>query len=692
MPTSAATYAWMPEPPLRNFSFFPGELEVYAQKEPLPNGAADWAERHYVVSRSSRPGPWRHRNAPYFYGLMKMYSLPWVREMDLPKGSQTGGSEFIYATHGYDVDYEPGDTIFVMPSRETAKDVSLDRVDEIYKSCDALRKLKSRNPDDQGITRKKLKNGVVSYFAWAGSDAALASKPLKYGKIDETDLIGLRSINLVRARFRTYLYEYKLLLVSKTSVETGPIWEAFNSAHVKYDYKVPCPHCGHTQVMTFAQFGWTEGVTDPRKIEITKDAWYECESCSGRWDEYQRDQAVLAAMEDGWTPRRYCAVCEDVEMVNGLCPRCEGSEVAALPEFPEKIGAHLPAFYSPYVPFYTIVADYLRYLQDPHGKTDDDTPPNAEKFWCDDCALPMPVSHEGEVHDETALYKRRESYGPKGASWQVPMAAVLLTCGVDVQGNRLELEVIAWGANKQTWGIEHRVISGSPSKTSTWDELEKVLEKTYLHESGVPLRVAGMGIDSGGHHTEEVYKFCRKWKRRRVFAFKGANVPGKPIRNKPTEIKRHRIFLYTVGTEAAKDNVSAWLQNEQPGPYYQHFPEEYGFEYFRQLCAEEPKSKRDSRGRMVRVWQVRKGYSRNEALDLRVLNLAVYENLNPNIEKLAQDLGSNASDVEEHAGDMIQTEKPQKRTRARPDQQGDDDDERQVSTGGRSRPGWYKRQ
>jgi phage terminase large subunit GpA-like protein len=628
------SFSHLPEPPLRDFEFFPGELEVCRKKEPMD--CADWAERFREIRVSSVPGLWRHTNAPYFEEPMRWISLPWVREIRICAGSQLGKTEFQYNALGFITDYDPGPALCVMPSKDTVQRASLDRIQPMFEDCEPLRRLKSRNPDDTATTRIKLRNGTFIYFGWAGSDAILASNPIRLLIIDEADLVGRRSINLARARFRTYRLEYKMLEVSKPSIEDGPIWEDLGSSHVIYDYHIPCPLCGHEQVMHFGQFRWTEGVTDPRRIEMTGDAWYECEACTKRWDETLRDQAVRAGR---WRPRRFCATCHDQQLRDGTCPRCGNDEPAPLPEYPETLGAHLPAFNSRFVRFSDVVADYLRYQQDPFAK-EGDAPSNAEKFWCDDCALPMPTGIEGETLDEQALYDRREDYAPPGAEWEIPMTASLVTAFVDVQGNRLEILVEAWGQKKENWGVIHEVIPGSPSLAATWKELEdKYLDKVYLHESGVGLRITALGIDSGGHHTDEVYKFVKKWRRRRkVYATKGWQQPGKPIKGKPSLNNAQKVPLYMIGTEAAKDTMAGWLSSTEPGPYYQHFPRTFGFEFFRQLCAEEPHWKKDAQGRPVKVWRIRKGYKRNEGLDLKVGNLAVYEILNPSMEALARNI------------------------------------------------------
>lgn len=651
MPATSPAYFWLPAPPVRPFTWYDGELDVYRQKEPID--CAQWAERHREIRVSSIPGLWRHSNAPYLQFPMECYSLPWVREIVICAGSQLGKTEIQYNTHGYDVDYNPGPSLVVMPTRETVTDAARDRVHPMYEDCRPLQRIQTGNPDDISTTRIKCKNGSITYFGWGGSDAVLASKPIKNLKIDEADLVGRRSINLARARLRTFLYEYKLLEVSKPSTEDGPIWEDLHSCHIIYDYVVPCPHCGHEQAMVFGQYRWPDGITDPKRIESGKLGWYECEACAGHWDEALRDYAVKHGT---WRHRDYCIECHDQQLLNGTCPRCQGSGAAPLPSHPEKIGFHLPAFYSRFVPFYTIIADYLRTQSDPTGE-------NLEKFWCDDCALPIPSDVEGETVSEQRLYERREEYGPKGCHWQIPMQACLLTAFTDVQGNRLECGVIAWGPGREVWGIDYRVFTGSPSHQQVWDDLSDYLDRDWLHESGVKLRIGGEGYDTGGHHTDEVHIFAKHRRRmgRRVFPTKGSNTPGQPLFTRPSKASKAKSPTYMIGTEAGKDTLAGWLQTEDPGPRYCHFPHTFGFEFFRQLCSEHPRWKKDSRGRPVKVWELRKGYQRNEALDVWVGNLAVFSILNPNLEKISKTLFPNQEQKNNVSQPVPGTDRPVKK-------------------------------
>jgi phage terminase large subunit GpA-like protein len=70
----------------------------------------------------------------------------------------------------------------------------------------------------------------------------------------------------------------------------------------------------------------------------------------------------------------------------------------------------------------------------------------------------------GEAPDWQRLYDRREAW-PAGT---VPMDGLLVTAGVDVQRDRLEASIWAWGQDRRSWLVEHRVLAGNPFDAAVW--------------------------------------------------------------------------------------------------------------------------------------------------------------------------------------------------------------------------------
>jgi phage terminase large subunit GpA-like protein len=191
----------------------------------------------------------------------------------------------------------------------------------------------------------------------------------------------------------------------------------------------------------------------------------------------------------------------------------------------------------------------------------------------------------------------------------------VLTAGVDVQGDRIEVQILGWGRDEEAWVIDYRVLWGDPSGPRLWSDLDMVLQATFPHPAGLDLPVRAAAIDTGGHHTKMAYEFCRTRLARRIWAIKGRGGPGIPVwPRRPTRTNKGKIPLFIVGVDAVKDAVYARLRLTEPGPGAIHFPRRLDADYFRQLTAERVVT-RFERGRPIRSWQPKRDGERNEALD-----------------------------------------------------------------------------
>jgi phage terminase large subunit GpA-like protein len=220
---------------------------------------------------------------------------------------------------------------------------------------------------------------------------------------------------------------------------------------------------------------------------------------------------------------------------------------------------------------------------------------------------------------------RLESYG----LGSMPAGVLMLTGAVDVQANRLEFMVMGWGIGMERWIVDFQVVPGDPADERTWAALDELLKAKYRHPCGVGLGILATGVDSGGHHTDEVYQFCRVRRWRNVFAIKGASKPGRPvIAQRPSMVdvtwkgqtERNGAELWFVGTDTAKD----WIYNRYPfesGPGALHFANDLPDDFFDQ-CVAERKVARYVRGHKRIEW-VKGKAERNEALDLMVYCLAM---------------------------------------------------------------------
>lgn len=354
-------------------------------------------------------------------------------------------------------------------------------------------------------------------------------------------------------------------------------------------YHVPCPECGAEQHLEWGHLKWTPGAETIRDREV----WYECRECEAKIDEASKTDMLLAG--------RWVA---------------EGKSTD-----PALRGYKLNSLYSPtgWLSWKRMVHEFLEAKHEVDRR-------NYEKLktFVNTRLAETWDSGRGESVSDDALFSRREPYR------KVPQDAYVLTAGVDVQKDRLEVEVVAWGEGNESWAMDWHMIPGDPDKREVWDELDQYLNVHWEHESGVKLRILSCLIDSG-YATKMVYSFVAPRQGGRVFASKGIGGEGKPPFTFSSK-RNNAVRLVAVGTDGAKQTVHNYLRYLYPenrGPGYCHFPDKEVFspEYFAQLTGE-TRVRRYQRG--FEKWEWRKTRPRNEALDARVLAYTALLILNPN--------------------------------------------------------------
>ena len=199
---------------------------------------------------------------------------------------------------------------------------------------------------------------------------------------------------------------------------------------------------------------------------------------------------------------------------------------------------------------------------------------------------------------------------------------------------------------EESWAIARRRFDGSPTNHDLWDALTAWLQEMRTHASGIALRVECVTVDTRGHHAKEAHEFVQRYRGGRIYAIQGSTILGAPlVQTRPGISKKHRRFVYSVGTVAAKDTIFERFKIAEFGPGYMHHPDypEFDEEFFDQLASEE-KCKKYHKGVLMGHFYQKKR-ARNEALDLKVYNLAALAFLNPNLNALARQI---AQRIEHH--------------------------------------------
>lgn len=551
---------------------------------------SEWADAHRMLSQraSAEPGTWRTDRTPYLREIMDCLSATSaVEKVVFMKGAQVGGTEAGNNWLGYVIDNCPGPMLMVQPTVEMAKRNSKTRIAPLIEESPTLRE-KVRDPrsrdSSNSLLAKEFPGGVV-VMAGANSAAGLRSMPVRFLFLDEPDAYPGDvdgegdPCTLAEARTRTFSRRKIFYVSTPTLAGRSRIEREFMDSDMRF-FEVPCPLCGAYQQLVWPQMKWVEGHPETAR--------YQCAHCDCEFEEHHKNKILS-----------------------------RGQWVAQNPQGKWR-GYHISTLYSP-LGWFSWQQCVEAYLQ--AQKTDE-----AMRVF-QNTILGLTYADTGEAPDWELLYGRREQY----AIGQVPDPVVFLTAGIDVQKDRLEMEVVGWGRNLESWSIDYVVLHGDTASDEVWEQLSAQVRQDYGRTDGMRMPIRMAAIDTG-FRTQEVYRWVKSQSAMRVMAVKGREQQATII-SQPSTVEvtvrgkriRGGIKVWPVGVSVAKSELYGWLRRKLPSnledglPYgWCHFPQ-HPEEYFKQLTAESLVS-RIVRGYQKYQWE--KTRDRNEALDCRVYNRA----------------------------------------------------------------------
>lgn len=544
---------------------------------------SEWADEYRYLSREASPeaGKWHTERAPYQREMMDAAKT--CERIVIMTAAQIGKTELLLNVIGYFISKEPCPILLLQPTLEMGEAFSKDRLAPMVRDTPELTPLiASPRARDSGNTllHKNFPGGHIT-IAGANSPAGLASRPIRVLLCDEVDRYpvsaGGEGDPLTLAMKRTAnFWNRRVVWVSTPTMRGISRIETAFAGSTREEWSVPCPGCGR-----FQPYSWGNIVYKDRTEPVMR-----CVSCGGEFCESE-----WKAGAGVW-----------VKSVEGTIR-----------------GFHLNAFASPWVKWSEIVGQYREAY---------DAGPEMLKVWTN-TMLGEPYEDSEGVIEVESLGSNREEYAA-----EVPDEVKVLTAGVDTQDDRLELEIVGWGERNQSWGIQYKVFYGDPGGAELWSNLDEYLLRTWEKTGGEKLGLSCVCIDSGGHYTDAVYKFCKARTRRRIFPIIGRGQWGMAGVSRPNRNNRARVPLFTLGVSTLKGVLAGRLKAEKGEGGYCHFPSNpgrgYDEVYFRGLLSERMVIKRE-RGRDVVRFELRDSKTRNEPLDCRVYAMGALEILNPDL-------------------------------------------------------------
>lgn len=556
---------------------------------------SEWADQFRILSPegSANPGKYSSKQTPYAIEWMDAANDPTASGCVLMVASQLGKTEALNNVVGYFMDIEPAPILMVQPTIDLAESWSKERLAPMIRDTPVLRdKVTDPRSRDSGNTllHKIFPGGNIA-MAGANAPSGLASRPRRVVLLDEEDRFptsaGSEGDPASLAIRRTETFWNAVIYETSTPTVKGisRIEKRFEESDQRH-WHCKCPHCNAWQTLVWAQVR--------HEAEDGSDAWYQCAYCDAHLTDKEREKMVMGGK---W-----------------------------IPKFPGRTlrGYHLNGIASLFAPkrgfasrLHQMVAEHLSAKR--KGK-------EVLRTWVN-TFLAETWEDEGESIPWEPLMARRENWG------ECPEGTLLITAGADIQGDRIEMEIVGWGVGEESWSLAYMVIMGDFNTPAVQEAVEEILQRTWKHPSGVELRISAALMDSG-HKTKSVYAFTRKRERLRIYAAKGRGGPGIPLISRPTRQGQVRAALFSVGTDTAKDIIYSRLQSADLGPGYMHFPSDRDETWFRQLTAETKVTRYRDGVPYTRFENPSK--ARNEALDCRVYSYGALQLMNVSWEKLAE--------------------------------------------------------
>lgn len=572
-----ANAPWWPEglafPPAGQryeFRFSRGERKIFKKKKHIR--PSDWAEQNLTVTGD---GPYagskfKREIVPFAASIMDALVFPSVREFSLCTAPQVTKSFILCALTGYFADCDPGPALFVYPDKITTGRRMGD-LREMIEASPALATLMTGIDDDMTGIKIRLRTMKI-YGGWAGSASSLGDRTIRYLFKDEKDKHPRHpnkneagTSDLADKRTNTYALNKLIGNTSTPTVESGAIWQDLQRADVIFRYHVCCPLCAHSHEMLFGEnqdtpggIKWPRnedgGQPDPEQVKNKKLAWYECPKCRGRWNDHQRDQAVLRGSWMGPDGRGLFAYLETWRPVH--------------------IAFHIPSWLSRFISISDAAAAFIKGLTDATALKD---------FRNNHAAEPW-LEYRAERKTDVIMALRDDR--PAGV---VPgggrVAMLLAGCDVQDAGIYCMICAVGYGRIQDIWLVREVYVENFAS-------LEKVLlEDSYQDADGVSYPVQFTVIDSR-YRTAEVYDFCRQHfgrcqpsmglqSKRDCYSY--SNIDYWPGTNKAFPVAMKRIM---VNTTYYKDSIAGKLavERDAPGAFRPHA--EITETYAAQLCSE----------------------------------------------------------------------------------------------------------
>lgn len=580
-----------------------------------PQPLSTWSAANFEMDEESshRRGLWEPW--PFQIGWMDAFSNDDIFEVDVEKAKRVGYTKSIVAFAEYNAAHRRRKQAIWQPTDDDRDSFEKSEISPSFDICRALDPVRRAGRDDDTIRFKRFRGSVMHLL---GAKAARSFRRITIAvamldEIDAMDQVVEKTIDpYTGAVGRLEGAPFPKIVIGTTPRVklTSHIRRRVECANAVMRFEIPCPHCATSHPLLWGGndvahgFKWDNN--DPATVR------HVCPHC--------RESITQSEYLSLWESGQWVSRCGQYtyDHIAKIWIDAEGQPRPA----PRHVAfVNVWTAYSPQRTWPDIIREFLESRK--AQKAGDSGPMQGFKN-----ETLADVWEESFEHTDASVLRERAKADLDIPLQVVPRGACKILMGIDTQADRWEAVTWAIGRGEEMWPIDYRVVYGTPAQQSEWDEkLDPLIKTTYKHANGHEMKIDAIGIDTGGTNwTHQAYNYCRARTHLKVYATKGDQALGAPIKMKPSWIDvntfgrllKRGVKLWRICVDTAKDLLHGRLdQVKQPGPGYVHLNRNLPPEWFDQLSAEHR-----IRVRLAHGWAERwvcPGGHRNEVLDCTVI-------------------------------------------------------------------------
>lgn len=584
-------------------------------KTPEPLDGDQWAEKHFYLSAESSQSATTWSSYPFQRGMLGAMCDDDIEEVDVKKSARVGYTKMLLAVIGYFAQHKRRNQCLWQPTDGDSDEFCKAELEPMLRDVRAMAQVFPQFMAKSKANTLNMKKflGSLLYLKGGTSAGNFRRMTLQVALLDEFDAFDQKieksadPYTLAHKRLEGATYPKLIAGTTPRIKGLSHIEKREQAADVRMKFHIACPHCGVEHPLMWGGKTVRHGFKwDPEDPEGT--VRHVCPHCHGSI--VQADYLRL------WHAGAWVSECGNYRIQHSPYRWTDGAG-EPLTRPPRHVAFHVWTAYSPQTTWAVIVRQFLECIR---AKENGDRAP-LEGFLNE--TLGETWEDEGDKADTHALQQRAEDYPLR----RVPVGGLDVVSGVDVQDDRWEVTIWAFGRGEEGWVVDYKVIHGNPAEQKEWeDKLHPYLQLPLTHWHGAPMKIMASAIDTGGHYTHQAYNFCRQHIADKYYAIKGDSQDGKPIKGRSSNqdvndrgrVIRAGVKLWLVGVDTAKDLLFGRLKVEKPGPSYIHFSKYLPAEWFKGFTSEVRRQVKTARGTTYR-WV--KTYARNEPLDTSVYAL-----------------------------------------------------------------------